>query len=115
MGFWGVVIVSALLGITLIAVNVAASGRDMRASMLILLGPSVSLTNGSMFTSLLSGGLALAILLVALLPRQGSTDLRSTELRGVAQSGGPSGGAIDQPGPSVACPTRERSTMQRGS
>ena len=115
MGFWGVVIVSALLGITLIAVNVAARGRDMRASMLILLGPSVSLTNGSMFTSLLSGGLALAILLVALLPRQGSTDLRSTELRGVAQSGGPSGGAIDQPGPSVACPTRERSTMQRGS
>lgn len=68
-GLWGVVVVSLILGVVLTVANTLAEGRDIRACVLIFLGPSVALLNNALSTTLLSGGLAIAVLLIALLPR----------------------------------------------
>ena len=77
--FWGVLLVSLVLGIVLSAINAAADGRDPRACVLVILGPTVGLTNGSLFTSLLSGGLVMSMFFILLLPRGGkSRNLRES-------------------------------------
>lgn len=68
LGFMGVLIASTLIGLVLSFINALATTRDSRACVLILLGPSVALLNNAAFTSLLSAGIGVAVLLIFLLP-----------------------------------------------
>ena len=76
-GLPGVLLVSLLAVAVLVAMDTAARGRALPLTAAILGATVVSLTNSGLLTSLGTHGIALAIILVALLPRAIPSDRRA--------------------------------------
>jgi hypothetical protein len=73
-GYAGVVIVSIMIGFFLATATALARRRDVRACTVIFVGPAVSLLNNAAFTNLLTGGLLLAVILMAILDESSDRD-----------------------------------------
>jgi oligosaccharide repeat unit polymerase len=70
-GWWGVIGCGVLLAILLRLLDRAAYGIPVAASSLVVLMPAVTLSNTSLLTALLSHGLVVMIVLLAVAPRRG--------------------------------------------
>ena len=69
-GFIGLALYSILLAIILKLVDSCSKRVDFRVGIAAIAMPAVTLTNGALFTNLLTHGLLLALLLLYLLPRE---------------------------------------------
>jgi hypothetical protein len=67
-GFYGLAFFTLCLGALFVAIDGVAQGRDVRFSALVLAGPGFSLVNSALFTAILTHGLWLAVLLLAVAP-----------------------------------------------
>ena len=72
-GWPGMLIAGVLFGAVLIAVDLAAKGLPPSVGYMLMFLPCIVLGNASILTAMLSHGLAAAILLLALAPREGWT------------------------------------------
>lgn len=70
-GWIGMFIAAALLAVVLAACDYAGKGLPAAVPALVLLMPAITLSNSGLNTSLSSHGVALAVVILALLPRQG--------------------------------------------
>jgi len=70
-GWVGTLVAGALLALVLVAADYAAQGLPPGVPALVLLMPAITLSNSGLNTSLSSHGVALAVVLLALLPRDG--------------------------------------------
>ncbi|MEO7124581.1 MAG: hypothetical protein ABI382_07380 [Nakamurella sp.] len=68
-GWLGICLEAAMLALVIALANAAAHRAPLRAAVMLLAAPSVSLVNGSVFTSLLSHGVATVILVLAFAPK----------------------------------------------
>jgi hypothetical protein len=67
-GWFGIGMEAAMLAIVIVLANAAAHRTPLTAAAMLLAAPSVSLVNGSVFTSLLSHGVAAALLVLLFAP-----------------------------------------------
>lgn len=67
LGYTGTVLVSVVIGAVLATATTIARNRDIRACTVIFVGPGISLLNNAAFTNLLTGGLLLAVAMIAML------------------------------------------------
>ncbi|WP_413452528.1 hypothetical protein AA0Y32_10305 [Georgenia phoenicis] len=72
-GWIGAFIAAVLLAVVLAAADYAAQGLPAAVPALVLLMPAITLSNSGLNTSLSSHGVALAVVVLALLPRDGWT------------------------------------------
>jgi hypothetical protein len=66
--WFGIVMEAAMLAVVILLANAAAHRTPLTAAAMLLAAPSVSLVNGSVFTSLLSHGVAAALLVLLFAP-----------------------------------------------
>lgn len=76
LGFLGVILVAFALGLALTVADDWAEGSDPRLAALLVVGPTIGLTNGSLTTVLLSGGMGLALLLIGIAPPGSAARIR---------------------------------------
>jgi hypothetical protein len=74
-GLIGIVFISLLCAFVFWLVDSLANRHDLKFSTLMLIFPAVGLTNGSLFTTLISGGLLLVMVTFYLLPKDGQNPL----------------------------------------
>ena len=80
-GFLGMFIYAIILGFILQVLDKVAESKDLRTSILLMVMPSISLSNSALLTSLLTHGMGLAILLIYLLPKsEAHTDAATSGL-----------------------------------
>lgn len=82
LGLPGILLVSVLCAAVFWVLDSASQRHDPRLAALVTTYAAYNLANISLFTSLLSGGLALLILLLYLMPSDGLQDSRSLLLNG---------------------------------
>jgi hypothetical protein len=69
-GLTGILFVSVLCGVVFVVLDSAAARHDVRMSALLVSFVAINLANVSLFTTLLSGGLGLLILIILAMPSQ---------------------------------------------
>jgi hypothetical protein len=68
VGWFGIAMEAAMLAVVIVLANATAQRTPLTAAAMLLAAPSVSLVNGSVFTSLLSHGVAAALLVLLFAP-----------------------------------------------
>jgi hypothetical protein len=71
-GLWGILLVSALCAFVFWTLDSVAQGHDSRLAALVISYVAYNFANGSLFTTLLSGGLGLLMVILYLMPREHS-------------------------------------------
>lgn len=71
LGYLGIAIEALVIVALLWALNAAAEGLPMKVTSVVLLLPALGLANTSAFTSLLTGGCAVAVVVLFAIPREG--------------------------------------------
>lgn len=86
-GYPGIICFTLLLALVLWLYDSMAVGRDKRLAALVISLPAFSLANGALLTSLLSNGMALAMLLMYLMPSVRHESLRPSALTDPVEAG----------------------------
>lgn len=93
LGLIGVGLVSLVLAILLLTLDKIAAGKSLLIPIIVLIGPALALTNGSLSTALLTAGLLLAFPVILLAPdgdpwmnKRGRGSTRTSAIRGPANS-----------------------------
>jgi hypothetical protein len=71
LGYAGIFIEAFVVVLLMWALDGAAKGLPMKATCIILLVPSIAMVNTSIFTSIITGGCAFAVLILMAIPREG--------------------------------------------
>ncbi len=90
LGYFGVILAYAALGLALMLINASSAAKDLRVAALSLIGPGFYLTNAGLQSAVLSGGLGVTVLLIVLYPKSPAPTVR---LRAQAETEAEAGAA----------------------